>query len=283
MKFTFIEKKMAPSDSLRAYAEKKVSKIDRLFRTESEANVTFSTMLYTLNTPFLFANMDGSEQDVFSISHEFGHCFAMWQQLKAGSHSEGRSMDVCEIHSQAMQLLIFPYYEIFYGDQAQVARRYDVYTMAAGILTAALNDEFQEKIYDDPTVTAEQLDELYYQLAQEYGLVVSSPYVDADTFAKSWFTTNQYFDTPFYAIDYALSGCVAMQFLQLMQQDEEIALQLYHQLVQQPSDMDFLSVLQAVGDSKTLCSPFEEGQLEALAEQLQTFLDGDGQLLEQAA
>ena len=43
MKFTFIEKKMSPSDSLRAYAEKKVSKIDRLFRTESEANVTFST------------------------------------------------------------------------------------------------------------------------------------------------------------------------------------------------------------------------------------------------
>ena len=43
MKFTFIEKKMAPSDSRRAYAEKKVSKIDRLFRTESEANVTFST------------------------------------------------------------------------------------------------------------------------------------------------------------------------------------------------------------------------------------------------
>lgn len=28
----------------------------------SKANVTFSTMLYTLNTPFLFANMDGSEQ-----------------------------------------------------------------------------------------------------------------------------------------------------------------------------------------------------------------------------
>ena len=84
-------------------------------------------------------------------------------------------------------------------------------------------------------------------------------------------------------IDYALSGCVAMQFLQLMQQDEETALQLYHQLVQQPSDLDFLSVLQAVGDGKTLRSPFEEGQLEALAEQLQAFLDGAGQQLEQVA
>ena len=36
-------KENGPVDSLRAYAEKKVSKIDRLFRTESEANVTFST------------------------------------------------------------------------------------------------------------------------------------------------------------------------------------------------------------------------------------------------
>ena len=227
----------------------------------SKANVTFSTM-----------------QDVFSISHEFGHCFAMWQQLKTGSHSEGRSMDVCEIHSQAMQLLIFPYYEIFYGDQAQVARRYEPVDEPCQYETDRQHDES-----DDPTVTAEQLDELYYQLAQEYGLVVSSPYVDANTFAKSWFTTNQYFDTPFYAIDYALSACVAMQFLQLMQQDEETALQLYHQLMQQPSDLDFLSVLQAVGDGKTLRSPFEGGQLEALAEQLQAFLDGDGQQLEQVA
>lgn len=42
MKFTFIEKKMPASDQLRAYAEKKIGKIDRLFKTESEAFVTFS-------------------------------------------------------------------------------------------------------------------------------------------------------------------------------------------------------------------------------------------------
>ena len=43
MKFTFTEKKMDASDELRAYAEKKIGKIDRLFKTESEAFVTFST------------------------------------------------------------------------------------------------------------------------------------------------------------------------------------------------------------------------------------------------
>lgn len=147
--------------------------------SQTKANVTFSTLIYSLNTPFLFANMNGSAEDVFSISHEFGHCFAMWQQLKLGSQQEGRSMDVSEIHSQAMQMLTLPYYEIFYGEDAGTARKYDVYTMVAGILTAAMNDEFQEKIYENPQMTVQELNELYKELAMEYGLVVESPYFDS--------------------------------------------------------------------------------------------------------
>jgi putative sigma-54 modulation protein len=43
MTFTFTGKKFDVSDELRAYAEKKIGKIDRLFRHESEAFVTFKT------------------------------------------------------------------------------------------------------------------------------------------------------------------------------------------------------------------------------------------------
>ncbi len=43
MTFTFTGKKMDVSDELRAYAERKIGKLDRLFRSESEAFVTFST------------------------------------------------------------------------------------------------------------------------------------------------------------------------------------------------------------------------------------------------
>ena len=42
MKFTFTEKKMDSSEELRAYAIKKISKLDRLFKTEAQAYVTFS-------------------------------------------------------------------------------------------------------------------------------------------------------------------------------------------------------------------------------------------------
>lgn len=42
MKFTFTEKKMGSSEELRAYAERKVGKLDRFFKSESSANITFS-------------------------------------------------------------------------------------------------------------------------------------------------------------------------------------------------------------------------------------------------
>ncbi|MCL2408990.1 MAG: ribosome-associated translation inhibitor RaiA [Oscillospiraceae bacterium] len=43
MKFTITEKKVHITDDLRDYAEKKISKIDRFFKTESEAFVTFTS------------------------------------------------------------------------------------------------------------------------------------------------------------------------------------------------------------------------------------------------
>ena len=41
MKFTFTEKKVQVTDELRDYAEKKIGKLDRFFKSESEAYITF--------------------------------------------------------------------------------------------------------------------------------------------------------------------------------------------------------------------------------------------------
>lgn len=43
MKFTFVEKKVKITDDLKAYAEKKIGKLDRFFKDESDAHVTFGT------------------------------------------------------------------------------------------------------------------------------------------------------------------------------------------------------------------------------------------------
>ena len=43
MKFTFTEKKVHITNELRDYAEKKIGKLDRFFKTESEAFITFAS------------------------------------------------------------------------------------------------------------------------------------------------------------------------------------------------------------------------------------------------
>jgi len=42
MKFTFADKKFQSTDDLRMYAEKKVGKLERFFKGDSEAHITFS-------------------------------------------------------------------------------------------------------------------------------------------------------------------------------------------------------------------------------------------------
>ncbi len=42
MRFTFTEKKLQVSEDVRAYAEKKLGKLDRFFKSEADAAVTFS-------------------------------------------------------------------------------------------------------------------------------------------------------------------------------------------------------------------------------------------------
>ena len=43
MRFTFTEKRIQVSEDIRSYAEKKIGKLDRFFKTEADAFVTFST------------------------------------------------------------------------------------------------------------------------------------------------------------------------------------------------------------------------------------------------
>ena len=72
MKFTITSKQMEIAEDLRSYTEKKVGKIDRLFRSESEAFVTFSrergryTAEVTLKNNGMFYRVSDTTSDVFA-------------------------------------------------------------------------------------------------------------------------------------------------------------------------------------------------------------------------
>jgi putative sigma-54 modulation protein len=72
MKFTFTEKKIKVSDELRGYAEKKIGKLDRFFKIESEAYVTFDyergryKVEVTLNNNGMFYRVTEATNDMYA-------------------------------------------------------------------------------------------------------------------------------------------------------------------------------------------------------------------------
>jgi putative sigma-54 modulation protein len=72
MKFTFTEKKVQVSDDLRDYAQKKIGKLDRFFKIESEAFVTFAIergrhkIEVTLNNNGIFYRVTETTSDMYA-------------------------------------------------------------------------------------------------------------------------------------------------------------------------------------------------------------------------
>ena len=72
MKILFTEKKIEVSGDVRAYAEKKITKLDRFFKIESEAFVTFSmergrqNVELTLKNNGMFFRVSESTNDMFA-------------------------------------------------------------------------------------------------------------------------------------------------------------------------------------------------------------------------
>ncbi len=86
MTFTFTGKKYEVSDELKAYAEKKIGKIDKLFRTESDASVTFSvergrcTAEVTIRNNGMFYRVTETTSDMFASIDSA--CAALVRQVR---------------------------------------------------------------------------------------------------------------------------------------------------------------------------------------------------------
>ena len=86
MTFTFTGKKYEVSEELKAYAEKKIGKIDKLFRTESDASVTFSaergrcTAEVTLRNNGMFYRVSEVTSDMFASIDSA--CAALVRQVR---------------------------------------------------------------------------------------------------------------------------------------------------------------------------------------------------------
>ncbi len=206
-------------------------------------------------SPFIFANFNGTSSDVAVITHECGHAFQGY--LVRGEHAELRdiTMETAEIHSMSMEYFTYDWMEQFFG-----ARKEDYLTMhledsASFIPYGCMVDEFQHRIYEQPDLTPAERKEVWKGLEAVYR--PDTDFEDDPFFAAGgwWQKQSHIFQRPFYYIDYCLASICAMQYKKMMDEDYKKAWESYLTLCKLSAQKFYVPMLKEAG----LKSPFEDG------------------------
>ncbi len=239
--------------------------------TEGKQGGGYCTELIDYEVPFIFANFNGTSDDVETLVHEGGHAFAGWKNVhRVPTDTIWPSMEGCEVHSMSMEFFAEPWSERFFGKDAQKF----LYSHLSGALTfipyGTLVDHFQHVVYEKPDLTPKQRHAVWKELSGIY-----LPWMKLDgeipfyADGEAWQRQHHIYSSPFYYIDYCLAQTVALQFWKMIGEDRENAWQHYMAYTQQGGSRTFTDLLKHAG----LESPFEEDCLRSVCEKAEAFLN----------
>ncbi|MGN0424846.1 MAG: M3 family oligoendopeptidase [Acetatifactor sp.] len=216
--------------------------------------------------PFIFANFDGTSENAYIMTHEGGHAFQYYllRNDEVREHSWLNS-EVAETHAMAMEFFTAPYMELFFGSRADDYRTLHLEKALQLIAYECEQDEFQQLVYENPKMTAEERNGLWRRLEREY--MPFRDYTGNENLQQGcgWQRIQHIFQWPFYAIDYALAQVCALQYKCMMEDAPEAAWQSYLTFCKKSGTMDFKSLLHEAG----LQNPFAGNTLQFLARHLQ--------------
>ena len=176
----------------------------------------YTTELYAYGAPFYFNAPYGGPRDLTVAVHEFGH-YNNDYWTDPGWYLGDKSIDIAEVHSQALELLFTEYYPELFGRESDDILVMELRTLvASAIINGALFDELQQYVYATPNVTLQQINEKYCQLCREYGVIAED---DPRTEMYGWVDVHHTFDQPLYYIAYAVSAAGAFAFWLEAQKD----------------------------------------------------------------
>ena len=229
--------------------------LDRgLYIFDDDANMMpagFSTILTEYAAPFLFINT-GVYTDPSTLFHEFGHYYNFYLMGNIDWY-DSNNLDLAEIHSQGLELLMFKYYGDIYGEKyANALQIVMLSNLLDTILMGCCEDEFQQKVFENPDMTIDEMNQIHGQLYQQYmGYPVFYEWVDI----------HHHFETPFYYISYATSAASAFEIWELSQTDRSAALNAYRSITQNTVNSGYREPLKRAG----LSDPFTTDMVADLA------------------
>lgn len=229
----------------------------------------YMTYMPVYNSPFVFANFNGTSGDVDVITHECGHAFQGYLSGKdpIREHSD-IGMETAEIHSMSMEFFTQGWMELFFGERAQDYIEMHLEDSAAFIPYGCMVDEFQHIVYENPEMTPAERHAAWLKLEKVYRPHMD--YGDDEFFGKGgyWQRQAHIYDSPLYYIDYCLAQTCALQYKVKMDEDYKAAWESYLKLCRLSASDFFTNMLREVG----LDSPFEPGCMKNIVEKLEKYV-----------
>ncbi len=229
-----------------------VSKKNKSFRG-------YCTWLSKYKSPFIFANFNGTSNDVRILIHELGHAFQKYHSKHFKLPEYNRpTLEACEIHSMGLEFLTWPWMNLFFAEDT-TKYQYSHMCNALILLTyCAAIDEFQHVVYTYPDLSAQERKNEWKKIEAIY-----LPYHDYDDneFLNNggyWQHQSHIYTKPFYYIDYAMAQICALQFWNRANVNFDEAWQDYLKICKVGGSLTFSEILK-LGNLK---SPFESNCLE---------------------
>jgi len=230
----------------------------------------------SLKTPFIFANFNGTKDDVEVLTHEAGHALQSYLSMREIDIPAyyNPSLDACEIHSMTMELITRPWMKEFFGDETDKFNYFQLENILCFIPYGCLVDEYQEHVYSNPDMTPDERKALWLRLEKEYQPHIDYNGIDFLEKGGRWQRQSHIYTRPFYYIDYTLAQVCAVQFFIRFEKKDPDAWRDYLNLCRVGGSKTFLSLVEDVAH---LPSPFKKGVLaetmEYLTEELEKIDD----------
>lgn len=223
----------------------------------------FCTSFSLHGMPFIFANFNGTQDDVGVLVHEMGHAFQNWLSSdKPLLEYFWPTSEAAEINSMGLEMLALPHMEAFFGADAERFRTAHVEDAFRLLAYVAAVDHYQHLVYASPDAAPVQRHRMWQEMEARY--LPWRRYGDLKYPAGGglWQRQLHLYNIPFYFIDYALAQCCALQFWAISESDYRSAVDAYVALCRRGGEAPFRELIA----SANLGSPFDHRSLSRIVD-----------------
>jgi M3 family oligoendopeptidase len=231
----------------------------------------YCTYIPTYKTPYIFSNFNGTSGDIDVLTHEAGHAFQVYMSRDFDvPEYNWPTYEACEIHSMSMEFFTWPWMELFFKEDTEKYKFAHLSGAISFLPYGVAVDEFQHFVYENPEAAPEERNNAWREIEKKY---MPGRDYDGNSYLEGggfWQRQGHIYRSPFYYIDYTLAQICALQYWKLSQEHSKAAWNSYLDLCKQGGSKSFTDLVKFAG----LRSPFEEGCVESVVGEIESYLNG---------